>query len=294
MFSKPKHDSNSLCTDRTWVMTPEEKDRIVAETKKLKTETLVLKKGGWGKPASWIPIVAATAAIATSVGQWQYSSIKEREASLDAREKVIEAKEEESRLIERNAKLEEKSEELSKEIQNSTSEILQLKGQIDKANAQLLAIAKAEDKDGSLVAKVEKELKERNEQVATIVASAESRNLEVQIRNLVWQMNSNIKSARMAAVAELIEDYNSNRLAISSSLDLLKMPQLETLSPSGRINVLVFLRNTEQSSWNDDLKNRASSAIRLIRKRASENKAYIGPQTEDALRKLNKFLSEIA
>lgn len=275
-------------------MTPEEKARIEAETQKLEAETLSLKKGGWGKPASWIPMLAAFAAIGTSFGQCQISSIKDREASLDAREKAFSAKEEGSRLLEINAELETRAEVLSKEIQNSTSEILQLRDQIEESNAQLLEIAETKDKDGSLITKVEKNLKERNEQVANIVASAESRNLEVQMQNLVWQMNSNVKPTRLAAVAELIEDYNSNKLAISSALDLLMMPQLETLSPSGRINVLVFLRNTNPSAWSEDLKDGAFSAISLIRKRGAENKASIGPQTEDALRKLEKFLRETA
>ena len=252
-----------------------------------------MQKGGWGKPSSWIPLLVAVAEIASSLGQLQYSSIKEREASLDAREKVFEAKEEESRILKRNSELEERSEELIKEIQNSTSEILKLQEQMAKGNAQLLAIARDQDQDGSLVAKVEKELEERNEQVATIVASAESRNQEVQIRNIVWQMNSGVKSTRLKAVADLINNYKSNHLAISLALDLLEMPQLETLSSSGRINVLVFLRNTEPSSWSDELKNRAYSAISLIRERSDENKVFIGPETEDALRKLDKFLSEI-
>ena len=275
-------------------MTPEEKARIEAETEKLRAETRSLKKGGWGKPTSWVPMLVAIAAVATSFGQFQYSSIKEREEALDAREKVFQAKHEEKRLLERNSELEMRSDLLSKEVQSSTSEIRQLQIQIINANEQLILVAKTTNKDASLVAKVEKDVKERKELVANIVDSAEIRNLEVQLRNLVWQMNSSVKATRLAAVSELIEGYSSNQIAISSALEMLAMPQLATLSSSGRINVLVFLRNTEASSWNEGLQNRASSSIRTIRKRALEKIAYIGPQTEDALRRLNKFLSEIA
>lgn len=275
-------------------MTPEEKARIEAETEKLRAETRSLKKGGWGKPTSWVPMLVAIAAVATSFGQFQYSSIKEREEALDAREKVFQAKHEEKRLLERNSELEMRSDLLSKEVQSSTSEIRQLQIQIINANEQLILVAKTTNKDASLVAKVEKDVKERKELVANIVDSAEIRNLEVQLRNLVWQMNSSVKATRLAAVSELIEGYSSNQIAISSALEMLAMPQLATLSSSGRINVLVFLRNTEASSWNEGLQNRAYSSIRTIRKRALEKIAYIGPQTEDALRRLNKFLSEIA
>ena len=275
-------------------MTPEEKARIEAETEKLRAETRSLKKGGWGKPTSWVPMLVAIAAVATSFGQFQYSSIKEREEALDAREKVFQAKHEEKRLLERNSELEMRSDLLSKEVQSSTSEIRQLQLQIINANEQLILVAKTTNKDATLVAKVEKDVKERKELVANIVDSAEIRNLEVQLRNLVWQMNSSVKATRLAAVSELIEGYSSNQIAISSALEMLAMPQLATLSSSGRINVLVFLRNTEASSWNEGLQNRASSSIRTIRKRALEKIAYIGPQTEDALRRLDKFLSEIA
>ena len=74
---------------------------------------------------------------------------------------------------------------------------------------------------------------------------------------------------------------------------MLDVPQLETLSSSGRINVLVYLRNTDPSAWNDKLKNRAKTGIDLIRERAEENKVIVGPQTEDALRKLDSFLNNI-
>ncbi|SEB01073.1 hypothetical protein SAMN05660964_03144 [Thiothrix caldifontis] len=273
-------------------MTPEEKARIEAETEKLIAETSSIKKGGWGKPSAWIPMLAAITAIATSIGQFQYSSLKEREDALEAREKVFEAKVEEGRLIEKNNKLEVKSQELIQDIQKSTSEILLLKEEITKANEQLLKIAKEKDTDGTLVASVEKEISKRTEQVTNIVTSAESRNLEVQIQNLVWKMNSDVKEKRLAAVAELIEDHKENQIAISSAISLITMPQLETLSSSGRINVFVYLRNTEQSSWNEDLRKRAQDAIHTIKKMTNERKLNIGPQMEGEIHKLEEILKK--
>jgi hypothetical protein len=274
-------------------MTPEEKERLAAETQKLQAETASLKKGGWGRPSSWIPMMAAVAAVSTSLGQFQMSSINDREASLDAREKAIEAKEEESRLVEKNAKLELRAQELTQEIAAATSDSIKLNEEIQKANQELLAIAQDADTDGKLVARVERENTERTEKAATIVASAERRNADAQITNLVWKMNSDQKSVRLAAVAELIEGYESDAKAIAAAIDLLTMPQLESLSSSGRINVLVFLRNTDVSVWNEGLKEGAVSAIGVIRKRSAQGKSYIGPQTDSALAELEKTLAKI-
>ena len=82
-------------------MEPEEKARVEAETKKLEAEADSLRKSGWKKPATWLPMLAAIAAFATSIGQFQYSSLEERKAALDARESKIEAREEEKRLREK-------------------------------------------------------------------------------------------------------------------------------------------------------------------------------------------------
>ena len=73
-------------------------EKLIAETEKLCSEAASLRKGGWSKSSSWIPILAAFAAIGTSVGQFQVNTINQREAALEAREKVVEAKEEEKQL----------------------------------------------------------------------------------------------------------------------------------------------------------------------------------------------------
>ncbi len=275
-------------------MTPEKKERLVAEAEKLRAEAASLKKGGWGRPSSWVPMLAAIAAIATSIGQCQVSSINQREAALVAREKVVEAKEEEKQLKERNAKLEQKAKELTGKIAKSTSESLQLEEEIKKANEQLLAFAREKDLTKAQIEKVEKEVSDRMAKAESITAAAKRRNAEATIQNLVWQMNSELKATRLAAVKELIEVYKSNDIAISSAIELITMPQLDSLSSSGRINVLVFLRNTEPSSWNKDLKLRAESALDEIRERAEKGRAYIGPQTEEAITKLDAFLDSKA
>jgi hypothetical protein len=88
----------------------------------------------------------------------------------------------------------------------------------------------------------------------------------------------------------LIADYNSNVIAISSAIHLITMLQLDSLYTAGRINVLVYLRNTSISAWRKALTAKASAAQSEIRDRASKGKTFIGPQTEDALAKIETRL----
>lgn len=274
-------------------MTPEEKERVIAETQKLKAEAESLKKGWWGRPSSWIPMLAAIAAIATSIGQFQLSSISQREAAVTARENVLEAKEEEKLLREKNEELEQKARALTEQISKATNESLQLEEEIKKANDQLLAFARKEGENKSLAEAVEKEVSQRAEKTESIVASAKRRNAQAQIESLVWQMNSNVKQVRLDTVEELIGSHRSNEAAISGAIDLITMPRLESLSASGRINALVFLRNTDPAVWNAGLKERAQTALRDIRERAEQGKVYIGPQTEEAMQRLETMLVDL-
>lgn len=271
-------------------MTPEEKEKLIAETKKLQAEAASLRKGGWSKPSSWIPMLAAFAAIATSVGQFQVNAINQREAALEAREKVIEAKEEEKQLKKKNEKLEFKAKELTEKIAKSTSESLELEEEIKNANKQLLALATDRDVSPEQFEKIKRDAAERETKAESIAVAAKKRNEEAEIQNLVWQMNSDVKATRLAAVEQLINNYRNSKSAISASIDLVTMPQIESLSASGRINILVFLRNTDPSGWDDKLKSKAEFAIDEIRERAESGKAFIGPQTDEAI---NRFVKHI-
>ncbi len=111
-----------------------------------------------------------------------------------------------------------------------------------------------------------------------------------QIQKLVLEVNSLDKSTRLIAVSNLIKNYSASSRAINLALDLLEMPLLETLSASGRINVFVFLRNTNRAVWDSDQITRAKDAIALIRRRSNDNIVQIGSQTEDALSRLEGFL----
>jgi len=114
-----------------------------------------------------------------------------------------------------------------------------------------------------------------------------------QVPVLVTNMNSKERPVRLRAVKELIDKHRSDPLAITLAIDNLKPPLLDALSASGRINVLVFLRNTDKSSWTDNFISRGRIGVALIRKRDAENVAPLGPQTKEALIKFEEFLNAI-
>jgi hypothetical protein len=116
---------------------------------------------------------------------------------------------------------------------------------------------------------------------------------EEEIPLLVSGMNSKERSVRLISIKKLIDKYRANPIAIDLALNSLSPPLLGNLSSSGRINVLVFLRNTAQSAWMTDLMNKGKKAIQVIRQRHDDNIDRIGPQTKDALYKFEMFLSEI-
>ena len=105
-------------------------------------------------------------------------------------------------------------------------------------------------------------------------------------------MNSAVKETRLGAVENLIQNYRANPAAVEQALLLLEPSKIETLSASGRINVLVFLRNTDKIAWTPQNITRAENALAQIRARANQGVA-IGNQTEEALNKMTDFLNNI-
>lgn len=114
----------------------------------------------------------------------------------------------------------------------------------------------------------------------------------VTLATLVTQMNDAAKSNRIGAVDQLIKTYRANPAAVDQALKLLEPPQLESLSASGRINVLVFLRNTEGAAWSPEAIQRAEKAIANIRNRKASG-VEVGRQTDEALTRLTDFLKAL-
>lgn len=114
----------------------------------------------------------------------------------------------------------------------------------------------------------------------------------VALKTLVIQMNDAVKENRLGAVETLIKNYRSNATAVEQAVSLLEPPKLEMLSASGRINVLVFLRNTDKVAWTPESIARTKNAIAQIRSR-SDTGVAIGPQTDDALTQLSSHLEKV-
>ena len=115
----------------------------------------------------------------------------------------------------------------------------------------------------------------------------------VGITNLVVQIDAAAKESRTGAVETLIKTYRADSRAVDQAVSLLEPPKLERLSASGRVNVLVFLRNTDRTAWTPALLSRIEKAIANIRARHESKVAEIGEQTKDALNKLERHLASI-
>ncbi|MGC4079735.1 MAG: hypothetical protein QM702_22360 [Rubrivivax sp.] len=115
----------------------------------------------------------------------------------------------------------------------------------------------------------------------------------VGVINLVTQIDAATKESRIGAVDTLIKNYRADARAVDQVLRLLEPPKLNSLSASGRVNVLVFLRNTERAAWSPELLARADRAIALIRARHESKEAEIGEQTKDGLDQLARHLATL-
>lgn len=114
----------------------------------------------------------------------------------------------------------------------------------------------------------------------------------IDMTNLVIQMNAATKESRLGAVDKLIKSYRADPRAIDQALRQIEMPSVGQLSGSGRINVLVFLRNTDRAVWSADLISRARESIAGIKLGKIQMKAEVGQQTLDELNKLDQFLGK--
>tara|TARA_R110002073_G_scaffold240878_2_gene402686 strand:- start:10437 stop:11174 length:738 start_codon:yes stop_codon:yes gene_type:complete len=112
------------------------------------------------------------------------------------------------------------------------------------------------------------------------------------VSNLVLQMNDDIKKNRLEAVNKLLKNYLDDPDTVNQALSLFEPPRLNLLTASGRINVLVFLSNTELSAWTTQSISRAEKAVNQIRLRSKDGVA-IGSQTENALSRFSEHLKEI-
>lgn len=268
-------------------MLPEEKLRIIAETEKLKVETVQLTKGGWGKPSSWVPILVAFSAIMTSFGQFQYSAIKEKELILNAREKVIEAREHENQLMKRNRILEAKINELLSKIQTSKSNLFNLKERMEVKNIELLIL----EKEGK--SKINIDAEHRKKMAKEIYDSIKNKDINSEINKLIFMLSHKDKLIRKKYFDMLFEKYKSNPLAISLALSFINNRNIDNISVNGVINILNFLKKTEPNLWNESLINQAFLVINFIKEMGDKKIIYIGKITEATLKRFAFFINTL-
>jgi hypothetical protein len=115
----------------------------------------------------------------------------------------------------------------------------------------------------------------------------------VGITNLVVQVDAAAKQSRLGAVSTLIKNYSGDSRAVEQMLSLLEAPKSVELSSSGRINALVFLRNTDRSAWTPALLLRAEKILAPMLGNESTNIPGFGEQTRDAALRLSDHLANV-
>lgn len=129
----------------------------------------------------------------------------------------------------------------------------------------------------------------QDEQVRTLGTTA----VESALARLVQQMDAPTRDERVRTVQRLIDEYAASPQAVEQALLMLEMPRVATLSPSGRINVMVYLGRTEPGAWTPETLGRVEAALAAMRARARSGEAAIGDQTRAVLQELEAHLEEV-
>lgn len=108
-----------------------------------------------------------------------------------------------------------------------------------------------------------------------------------ELARLVSQINADSADVRKRAVAALERDYSSSSTAITSVIELYGPERFATLSPSGAINGLYYLSNTDPQAWTPDNLKDARTAIARVRERGA------GPQTAAAIETAEKLIRSV-
>lgn len=233
-----------------------------------------------GNITKWLAVISAGLTIGLTVlnGYWSNQvSIAETEVKKNAAE-----------LAEKRYELDEGKERIARYafVQNLLSGVLTQNEAEKNLTVNLITLALTEKEAQKLFAG----LQASNNNETKLVGSLGSE--LVAISNLVLQMNDVAKETRIGAVDVLIKNYRGNSAAVGQALELLEPPKLDGLSASGRINVLVFLSNTEAIAWTPQSITRAEGAVSQIRSRAADG-VKIGNQTDNALKRFSEHLIRI-
>lgn len=104
---------------------------------------------------------------------------------------------------------------------------------------------------------------------------------------LIAAMNASSASIRKKTVADLITTYRSSSQAISLTLQLYEPERINSLSPSGLINGLYFLKATDPTAWESQQIQQGRNTVARVKAKNA------GPQTQKVANDLLAFLNAI-
>jgi hypothetical protein len=130
------------------------------------------------------------------------------------------------------------------------------------------------------------EAQEAIEEVVANVQLADERSID----ELISQLDSQAKNIRIRAAETLISEHSHSRYAVEKSISYLEPPILDSLTPNGRINLLVVLAGTEPQAWSADLVERGYEMIARLEERDKEGAAQIGKTTRLRIDEFVDFL----
>lgn len=227
-----------------------------------------------GRIGSWVGVVSALITVGlTVVNAYWSNQIKDRQADLE--EQRIELEQGRERL-ERFSFVESLLEDLVSDVEPARSL---------KINLVNLALTTSEAEN------LWQGLQVSEDETVSSIGTSGAQILD--LVHLVGQMNSAVRQDRLEAVDQLISEHRSNPQAIRQAISMLEEPRVDNLSPSGRINVMVFLRNTGMSAWSEAEVRRARAALEAMKARNADGTAPFGSQTQEVLESVEQHLENV-
>lgn len=272
-------------------MQQEQIEHLRAEAEKFRAEAESLRQNGWRKPSSWVPSLAALVAISTSLTQCQLSSISDREQAVEAREQAFEARLTQEGLVKRNVALQRDAQALTAEAIELEKSIVDMKSRHKLWSERLIETVSKYNLSAEQLADIESQIDQQAENLQSLAEKAVVSIETDGFRGLLEGLDHSEKRVRIRSTQALISDFGEDPAAIAAALDRFSSDRIGELSPSGRINVMVYLSNSDRYAWTSELLQRGNDAITLIRKRHEQGIAAIGDQTRSALADLERFIN---
>ena len=111
---------------------------------------------------------------------------------------------------------------------------------------------------------------------------------------LVQRLVGPTRSTRVAASEALKQRYVSSQAAVRQVLSLLEPPQIDALTPDGRINALDFLRDTGADAWGPDELTRGTAVLATLQRMSAANAPGIGAKTRELIAAFATHLHTVA